>query len=76
VVGYFSLDRTLEDNIARSPMGLVRKHCRSIPDPDTVPFMAKHAGGGAVPRFGAVFRADRRVEVTASRCNGGANTTG
>ncbi|HUE33918.1 MAG TPA: hypothetical protein VMQ38_13780 [Mycobacterium sp.] len=50
VVGYFRLDRTVEENIARSPnrMGLVRKYCWSIPDPDTVTFVANHAGGGLV----------------------------
>jgi hypothetical protein len=50
VVGYFSVDRTLEENMARSPnrTRLVRKYCWGVPDPDTVAFVAKHAQGGLV----------------------------
>jgi hypothetical protein len=50
VIGYFRLDRTVEENMARSPnrQRLVRKYCWSIPDPDTVAFVAKHAQGGLV----------------------------
>lgn len=50
VVGYFSLDRTVAQNLARSPnrQGLVRKYCWTIPDPDTLAFVAGHAGDGLV----------------------------
>jgi len=50
VVGYFSLDRTVEENMARTPnrQKLVRKYCWTIPDPDTVAFVAEHAEGGLV----------------------------
>lgn len=48
VVGYFSLDRTVEENMARSPNRqlLVRRYCWTVPDPDTVQFVADHADGG------------------------------
>jgi hypothetical protein len=50
VVGYFSLDRTVEENMTRSPnrQRLGRKYCWTIPDPDTVAFVAKHAHRGLV----------------------------
>ncbi|HTX95945.1 MAG TPA: hypothetical protein VME67_14445 [Mycobacterium sp.] len=50
VVGYFSLDRTVAENMAQSPNRqlLVRKYCWTIPDPDTVAFVARHADGGLV----------------------------
>jgi hypothetical protein len=50
VVGEFRLDRTVEENMACSPNRdrLVRKYCWTIPDPDTVAFVAKHAQGGLV----------------------------
>lgn len=50
VVGYFSLDRTVEETMARSPNRqlLVRMYCWTIPDPETVAFVAKHAQGGLV----------------------------
>jgi hypothetical protein len=50
VVGEFRLDRTVEENMARSPnrLRLVRKYCWTIPDPDTVAFVAKHTQGGLV----------------------------
>ena len=50
VVGEFRLDRTVQENMARFPnrQRLVRKYCWTIPDPDTVAFVAKHAQGGLV----------------------------
>lgn len=50
VVGYYRLDQTVEENLARSPhrQRLVRKYCWTIPDPDTVAFVAMHAQGGLV----------------------------
>ena len=50
VVGEFRLDRTVEQNMARFPnrQRLVKKYCWTIPDPDTVAFVAKHAEGGLV----------------------------
>jgi hypothetical protein len=50
VVGEYRLDRTVEENMARSPnrQNLVRKYCWTIPDPETVAFVAKHAQGGLV----------------------------
>jgi hypothetical protein len=50
VVGEFRLDRTVEESMARTPNRqlLVRKYCWTIPDPDTVAFVAKHAHGGLV----------------------------
>lgn len=50
VVGYFSLDRTVEENMARSPNRqlLVRRYCWTVPDPETVEFVAGHAEGGLV----------------------------
>ncbi|MEE6176255.1 hypothetical protein [Mycobacterium sp. 050134] len=50
VVGYFSVDRSVEENMARTPnrQRLVRKYCWTIPDPDTVAFVAEHADGGLV----------------------------
>jgi hypothetical protein len=50
VVGYFSPDRTVEENMARSPnrVRLVRKYCWAVPDPDTVAFVATHVRGGLV----------------------------
>ena len=61
VVGEFRLDRTLEQNMARFPnrQRLVRKYCWTIPDPDTVAFVAKHAQGGLVdPIAGTVLGVD------------------
>jgi hypothetical protein len=50
VVGEFRLDRSVQESLARSPnrLKLVRKYCWTIPDPDTVAFVAKHALGGLV----------------------------
>lgn len=50
VVGEFRLDRTVEESLARTPNRqlLARKYCWTIPDPDTVAFVAKHAHGGLV----------------------------
>jgi hypothetical protein len=50
VVGEFRLDRTVEESMARLPnrQRLVRKYCWTIPDPDTVAFVAEHARGGLV----------------------------
>ncbi|OBI15805.1 hypothetical protein A5712_27525 [Mycobacterium sp. E2327] len=50
VVGEFRLDRSVEESMARAPNRqlLVRKYCWTIPDPDTVAFVAKHAHGGLV----------------------------
>ncbi|OIN80619.1 hypothetical protein K3U93_09125 [Mycobacterium malmoense] len=50
VVGEFRLDQTVEESMARLPnrQQLVRKYCWTIPDPDTVAFVAKHAHGGLV----------------------------
>jgi hypothetical protein len=50
VVGEFRLDRSVAESMARFPnrQRLVRKYCWTIPDPDTVTFVAKHAQGGLV----------------------------
>lgn len=50
VVGEFRLDLSVEANMARSPnrQRLVRKYCWTIPDSDTVAFVAKHTQGGLV----------------------------
>jgi hypothetical protein len=50
VVGEFRLDRSVEESMARFPNRqlLIRKYCWTIPDPDTVAFVAKHAHGGLV----------------------------
>lgn len=50
VVGYFSVDRSVEENMARTPnrQRLVRQYCWTIPDPDTVAFVARHAEGRLV----------------------------
>jgi hypothetical protein len=50
VVGEFRLDRSVEESMARFPNRqlLVRKYCWTIPDPDTVAFVARHALGGLV----------------------------
>lgn len=50
VVGYFSVDRSVEENIARTPnrQRLVRKYTWSVPDPDTVAFVAQHVRAGLV----------------------------
>ncbi len=50
VVGEFRLDRTVEESMARFPnrQVLVWKYSWTIPDPDTVAFVAEHARGGLV----------------------------
>jgi len=50
VVGEFRVERTVEENMARTPnrAGLVRKYCWAVPDPETVAFVAGHAHGGLV----------------------------
>lgn len=50
VVGEFRLDRSVEESMARAPnrQRLVRKYCWTIPDPDTVAFVAEHARGALV----------------------------
>ena len=50
VVGEFRLDRSVEESMAVFPnrQKLVRKYCWTIPDPDTVAFVARHAHGGLV----------------------------
>jgi hypothetical protein len=50
VVGEFRLDRSVEESMARAPNRqlMVRKYCWTIPDPDTVAFVAEHAHGGLV----------------------------
>ncbi|OBG18848.1 hypothetical protein [Mycobacterium sp. 852002-51057_SCH5723018] len=50
VVGEFRLDRSVEESMARAPNRqlLARKYCWTIPDPDTVTFVAEHAHGGLV----------------------------
>jgi hypothetical protein len=50
VVGEFRLDLSVAQNMARFPnrLRLVRKYCWTIPDPDTVAFVAEHARGGLV----------------------------
>jgi hypothetical protein len=47
VVGEFRVDRSVAENMARTPnrQRLVRKYCWTIPDPDTVAFVAQHAQG-------------------------------
>ncbi|OBG30575.1 hypothetical protein A5672_01890 [Mycobacterium alsense] len=50
VVGEFRLDRSVAESMARAPNRqlMVRKYCWTIPDPDTVAFVAEHARGGLV----------------------------
>ncbi|MGO8938991.1 MAG: hypothetical protein ACLQLO_18380 [Mycobacterium sp.] len=50
VVGEFRLDRPVAESMARFPnrLRLVRKYCWTIPDPDTVAFVAEHAQGALV----------------------------
>ncbi len=50
VVGEFRLDQSVQESMARVPNRqlLVRKYCWTIPDPDTVAFVAKHAQRGLV----------------------------
>jgi hypothetical protein len=50
VVGEFRLDRSVEESMARAPNRqlMVRKYCWTIPDPDTVAFVAEHAHGALV----------------------------
>ncbi len=50
VVGEYRLDRSVEESIARTPnrQRLVKQYCWTIPDPETVAFVAKHAAGGLV----------------------------
>ena len=50
VVGEFHLDRPVAESMARTPnrQRLVRKYCWTIPDPDTVAFVAHHAHSGLV----------------------------
>ena len=50
VVGEFRSDLSVEECMARTPnrQRLVRKYCWTIPDPDTVAFVAEHAHGGLV----------------------------
>jgi hypothetical protein len=50
VVGEFRLDRTVEESMARFPnrQRLIRQYSWTIPDPDTVAFVANHAQGGLV----------------------------
>ncbi len=78
VVGEFRLDRTVEENMARSPnrQKLVRKYCWTIPDPDTVAFVAAHARGGLVDPiagtgYWAYLLAQVRVDVACYDLNPG-----
>jgi hypothetical protein len=50
VVGFFDLNRSAQENMARSPnrLTLTRKYCWTIPDPETVEFVARHARNGLV----------------------------
>jgi hypothetical protein len=50
VVGEFRLDRSVAESMARIPnrQRLVRKYCWSIPDPETVAFVAGHGRDGLV----------------------------
>lgn len=50
VVGEYRLDRSVEESVAKLPnrQRLVRQYCWSIPDPDTVAFVAAHARNGVV----------------------------
>jgi hypothetical protein len=50
VVGEFRLGRTVAENMARTPnrQRLVRQYCWTIPDPETVMFVAENAEGGLV----------------------------
>jgi hypothetical protein len=50
VVGEFRLDRSVQESMARTPNRqlMVRKYCWTIPDPQTVSFVAEHAHGGLV----------------------------
>lgn len=50
VVGEFRLDRSVQESMARTPNRqlLVRRYCWTIPDPDTVAFVASHSRGGLV----------------------------
>jgi hypothetical protein len=80
VVGEFRLDRTVEESIARTPnrQWMVRKYCWTIPDPDTVAFVAKHAQGGLVDPiagtgYWAYLLAQLGVDVACYDSNPGAN---
>jgi hypothetical protein len=50
MAGEFRLDRTVAESMARFPNRqlLIRRYCWTIPDPDTVTFVAKHAQRGLV----------------------------
>jgi hypothetical protein len=79
VVGYYSVDRSIEENIARTPnrLTLVRKYCWTIPDPETLAFVAEHARGGVVDPiagtgYWAYLLAQRDVDVVCYDLNPGA----
>jgi hypothetical protein len=79
VVGEFRLDLSVEECMARTPnrLTLARKYCWTIPDPDTVAFVAKHAHGGLVdPMAGtgywAYLLAQAGVDVVCYDLNPGA----
>lgn len=79
VVGEFRLDRSVAESMARLPNRqlLVRKYCWTIPDPDTVAFVAGHAEGGLVdPMAGtgywAYLLAQLGVDVVCYDLNPGA----
>lgn len=50
VVGEYRLDRSVADSVAKLPnrQRLVRRYCWTIPDPDTVAFVAGHVRHGLV----------------------------
>lgn len=50
VVGQYRLYQSVEETLAKTPnrQRLVRQYCWTIPDPDTVTFVAEHARGGLV----------------------------
>jgi hypothetical protein len=82
VVGEFRLDLSVEECMARTPnrQALARKYCWTIPDPDTVTFVAKHAHGGLVdPLAGtgywAYVLAQAGVDVVCYDLNPGAELT-
>lgn len=80
VVGEYRLDRSVEENLARSPnrQRLVKRYCWTIPDPDTVAFVAKHAMGGLVDPiagtgYWAYLLAQTDVDVVCYDVNAGSD---
>jgi hypothetical protein len=79
VVGEFRLDRSVAESMARFPNRqlLVRKYCWTIPDPDTVAFVAEHVQYGLVDTiagtgYWAYLLAQLGVDVVCYDLNPGA----